>query len=275
MRLLFYTLVGLFLISCINNSPNRPEDTGTILCEVYGKRLFYNDVRGVIPPAMNTNDSIIFMKSYVERWIKDALLLHEAELNTPIDLDIDKLIQDYRSSLLMVNYEKQLIETKLNSFIDTSELRSYYESHIDDYILPESIAQIALFKPEIKNKASRAVWEKGKKDGLRSLEPYCGGEESYCFLDRYQWLPLSEINSLLPSQINSQNWLKKGELSVPKAYLHIFELHLKSDPAPMDYVEEEIRRSLMHDKRSELINNRRNELYQNELDKTNVKNYVQ
>lgn len=268
-------LLGL-CSSCEMLLKDRTENSSdSILCEVYDQRLMYSEVSPVIPPGSSTNDSILFVKSYVDRWVKDALLLREAELSVSSDLDIEEMVDDYRASLLLVNYERRLFAETLQEDPLDAELNEYYNGHLDDFKLGESIAKLCLYKPVKKDQRSRVLWDRAKAEGFDLLAEACKEDEAYCFLDSTIWLPYSEINSLLPEARDTDDWLKDGEISIKDIHLHIFAHRRQTDQAPFDYVREEVRRSLLHEKRSQLIQQKRNELYQNELDKTNVKNYVQ
>lgn len=52
---------------------------------------------------------------------------HEAEVNLPPDLNIDKLVRTYRASLITHNYEVALAEQLLDSTISQAELNDFYE----------------------------------------------------------------------------------------------------------------------------------------------------
>lgn len=272
--------IGIYLLLCSILSScgwrqQVPVDKETILCEVYGKRLLYSEVAGVIPSSLSSTDSTVFIKNYVDRWIKDALLLRQAELNVQDELNVTKLVEAYRESLLLVNYEKQLYETQLEMEISPLDMATHFEEHKDDYLLSESVAKIALFKPVSRDSKSRKLWNRSKTESLKVLEESCAEEGAYCFSDTSIWLPLLEINTLLPQGDLTDSRLKVGDVAVAEAFLHIFELYNKGEIAPIEYVDEEIRRSILFERRSDLLKRKRNELYEKELDKSNVKNYVQ
>ncbi len=267
--------VTLLLSSCELFQREQKDQGDSILCEVYDQALMYSEVSPLIPPGSSKNDSILFVKSYVDRWIKDALLLRQAELSVSSDLDIEEMVDDYRASLLLVNFERQLFSDALEGDISEQETLDYYNSHLDDFKLGQSIAKLCLYKPAKKDSKSKRLWERAGDEGYDLLAEACKEEDAYCFLDSTIWLPYDEINSLLPEEEESDDWLRDGEINRRDVHLHIFALHRQTELAPLDYVVEEVRRSLLHEKRSQLIQQKRNELYEKELDKTNVKNYVQ
>jgi len=250
-------------------------DTETVLCEVYGRRLLYSDVASVMPSSLSSTDSTVFLKNFVDRWIKDALLLRQAELNVQEDLDVEELVEAYRESLLLVNYEKQLFDTELDYNITSDDMKAHFDTHHDDYLLSESVAKIALFKPVARNSSSRKLWTSAMKNSLNELSTACEEDGAYCFVDTTIWLPIEEIQTLLPDGELNESKLRLGDIAVKDAFLHIFDLKRSGEISPIEFVEDEIKRSILYERRSKLLKRKRNELYEKELDKSNVKNYVQ
>ncbi len=272
--LLYVILLASLLASCQYFQP-RSQTTETILCEVYGKKLLYRDVQSVIPSFESKTDSILFVKNYVNRWIKDALLIRQAELNVSQNLDVQKLVDDYRSSLLLVNYEQELYADQLDSVITHADLEEHYAAHKDDYQLQEDIVKCALFKPVVKNSESKKLWNKALSDSWDVIAEACAADEAYCFLDTAQWLSRTDLETLLPEIPASSSWMRVGDITASQIHLRIFDLAYSGEVAPMHAVNQELRRSILFERRSKLLQIKRNELYNMELDKSNVKNYVQ
>ncbi|MFN6071273.1 MAG: hypothetical protein ACK489_03305, partial [Bacteroidota bacterium] len=78
------------------------------LARVYNKSLYIKDLEGMFPPGTSAYDSSLITNAYTQRWVREAVLLYEAENNLPKDLNIDRLVRDYRSSLVRNNYEQVL-----------------------------------------------------------------------------------------------------------------------------------------------------------------------
>ncbi|MDP4852420.1 MAG: hypothetical protein NWR22_04470, partial [Saprospiraceae bacterium] len=88
-----YLLVGLVFLgySC---SENIQSNNGNfILARVYNKSLYIKDLEGMFPPGTSDYDSSLITNAYTQRWVRDAVLLYEAENNLPKDLNIDRLVR--------------------------------------------------------------------------------------------------------------------------------------------------------------------------------------
>jgi hypothetical protein len=138
--LIFFSLVtlALFCWQC-GDSDNPPKEGDQLLAKVYNKTLYRSELDGIVPEGSTPNDSILMVTAYAQRWVRDQLLMYEAERNIPKDLNIDQLVRDYRASLVRYNYEEQIISERLDSTVSETELREYYESNTDQFQLESTI----------------------------------------------------------------------------------------------------------------------------------------
>ena len=112
-----------------------------LLAKVHNKSLYLSDMEGMIPEGLSSEDSSLIINAFVERWARDAVMMYQAERNVPKDLNIDKLVRDYRASLLTNNYEKILVEQLLDSLVTQQELADFYELNKSQYQLEFDIVR--------------------------------------------------------------------------------------------------------------------------------------
>ena len=67
-----------------------------LLASVYNRSLYLTDIEGMFPENATKQDSQQVINAYVDRWIRDNIIMAEAERNVPKDLNIDELLQKYR-----------------------------------------------------------------------------------------------------------------------------------------------------------------------------------
>ena len=106
-----FCIVSLFvLFSC---AANVGDD---IIASVDDSELFLSDVLREMPS--NIEDSAYFVQYYMDKWIREKLMLYHAELNLSIDMkDYEKQIDEYRSSLLIYAYQQQLLNQNFDTMI--------------------------------------------------------------------------------------------------------------------------------------------------------------
>ena len=139
-----------FLTTCLwvscTPAEKIPEENDVELAKVFNKKLFLSELEGMVPEGATPEDSIKIINAEVERWARETLLMQEAEKNIPTDLNIDRLVRDYRMSLIRHNYEQFLVETQLDSVISEQELNDYYEKNKEQYQLKSSIIRCFFIK---------------------------------------------------------------------------------------------------------------------------------
>ncbi|HSF88069.1 MAG TPA: hypothetical protein VLA46_01565 [Saprospiraceae bacterium] len=77
---------------------NTPEPI--ILAQVFDYKLYFDDIKDLIQGYANAEDSIQQVRSLTEHWVRDRLILVEAEKKFPKEVNMNKLLEDYRQSLL-------------------------------------------------------------------------------------------------------------------------------------------------------------------------------
>src|SRR5688572_22527459 len=104
--------IAALIISCGRKS----EDENKVLARVGDKKLHYSDLADFYLENRGNGDSAILTSGFIENWIKQQVLLEKAEDNLPSDQKkLEKQVQDYKSTLLIYEYQKQLI----NQMLDT------------------------------------------------------------------------------------------------------------------------------------------------------------
>jgi len=131
----------------------------------------------MIPTETSSEDSALIINAFIEHWARDAVVLKEAERNLPKDLDIEKLVEDYRASLLRDNFERMLIASELDTFVPREQIESYYGNAKGDYLLKTDLLRAYLVKlpadaPERKEKFE-ALWKQPEAnyDALLVVQP--------------------------------------------------------------------------------------------------------
>ena len=126
MRLLWISLViTLFLSTCQKNTENK----GEVVASVYGKNLYKSDLEDIVYDGISYNDSVLRAKVYVDKWVRNQLLLRQAENNLkPSQLDFSKRLEEYRNSLVINEYETELIKQNLDTKVTEDQIYEYYKN---------------------------------------------------------------------------------------------------------------------------------------------------
>ena len=54
---------------------------------MYDVYLYPSDIEGIVPKGTSNEDSLLLVQSYIENWVRQTLLIKQAEENVDIDLE--------------------------------------------------------------------------------------------------------------------------------------------------------------------------------------------
>ena len=278
--LIFFLLVsGCFLACKSEQAP--PEANDILLATVHGKPLYLSEVNAMVPSEATSEDSAMIAGAFMEKWIREALLMNEAERNLPKDLKIDELVRDYRASLIRHNYEKILVELQLDSTITSQELADYYEINKEQFRLENPIVR-CLFMEVPKNstqlKEADKIWKNHGKSEDKSLSEFAATHSTQFMLNDSVWYRPDYLMTLLPEKDRkSKNFTNGTKLNATddqfKYYLSILDRIPKGEIAPIEYVIDQMSRVILHKRKIALLNEKREEIYEREINRNTIKVY--
>jgi hypothetical protein len=281
---LFFSLMRLsllFIVIALVLGACGDKDTGNKdreIAKVYDKSLLASETAGVVPPGTNPQDSALLVNAFIQRWISDQLLMYEAERNIPKDANIDKLVRDYRASLVRFNYEEQLIGQKLDSTVNETEVREFYEAHKDEFQLQSTILKCLLVKMPVSGPTSEMtkLWNSRSDSDAAKMMELAKNKATLALLDRNKWYRLDEVAAILPQGTLTADNIgsrREGTLSEGdhKYYYRVLETVRGKETAPFDYVQEQASKVILHKRKQDLLENWKKEVYENELRRGNIK----
>lgn len=271
------TAVLLFLtFACGESDPNAGDP---VLAQVHKKTLRLSELEGMFPEDATADDSLLIRQAFVRRWIRETALEHEAERNLPPDLNIDRLVRDYRSSLVSSHYEEVLISMRLDSSISKEELLAYYESSKGQYLLEKPIVRCLFIRvpyPTPEEDTLQQLWNNGKITDTMALKNYCERLSEVALLQPEAWYSLDDIAEQLPEgTLTAANVNSKREFSQQdgsnRYYFRLLEMKPRLEIAPLSYVEDQARKVILHGRKAKVINEAREEIFERELRGKNIK----
>jgi len=278
-RTLIYFLLALGLLSLWHCSDpnNAPKAGDTLLAKVYNKSLYLSQLEGIVPEGTTTGDSVLMVTAYTQRWVREQLLMYEAERNIPKDLNIDKLVRDYRASLVRFNFEQQIIAEKLDSTVSEAELKTFYENNKDQFQLENTILKFQLLKlpPNAPQNELNKLWYSRSASDEAKLRSYAKQWAALALLDTEKWYKLDEVAALLPKGTLSSDNVgsrREGTLSDGdfRYYYRVVESVKGKETAPFEYVKEQASKVILHKRKQQLLEKWKEDLYQKELRRENI-----
>lgn len=270
--LVFFLVVFAFSCSKSNN-----EIENIPLARVHNKFLYESDIKSLFNSNISKEDSIVVARNYINNWIKKQLLMQKAELNLNEESkDIEKQIEDYRSSLLIFKYKQELIKQKLDTIITNQEIENYYNEYSGNFILNHNIVK-ALFlkisKEAPENDKVKRWYKSNDPENLSRLEDYC-----YQYATKFddfdnKWIPFNNLLIEIPTNINDQerylryNKYIETEDDLFYYFVKINEYSLKSTVQPLEYAQLKIKSILLNKRKFTFIDELENTIYNDALNR--------
>lgn len=268
----FYLIVFIFslLSGCSFFSKSTSGDV--VVAEVGSKVLLQRELASALPRGITKTDSANQAKDYIQRWIKQELMLKVAEENLADDQkDVQRELDEYRTSLLIHRYQQQLISQKLDTVITTDNIRRFYDLNPQKFILDQHIVK-AIYIEVPKNIAKSDQlkrWMSSSDDKSQTeLEKY-----SFQYATKFdnfneQWVSLNQIKSRMPvsfatsdASLTRNSFIESTDDT--KYYLaSIKEFRLVGDKAPFEFVKDRIANLILNERKMEFIEGLQKNIYQ-------------
>ena len=262
----FLVLPLLFLFSCKDGFNFNRDTKDPIIAKVGEKNLFKSQIAELIHPGTSPTDSAAIVDGYIENWIRENLMILEAEKNVAADINLNKLVDDYRSSLLVYNFEKRLVDQMLDTIITMDEKRDYYESFKNQYLLSHPIFKCVIAKVSSKASGLKDIKNAlGKADMTESI--FLIKEKAvYHHLDTAKWMTIEDLESLLPKGMIEISELSGGKVFQKKEkdyeyFVKIITYYDEKRIPPSDYIEGKIIKTILSERKIELLKKYRQDLY--------------
>ncbi|MDX1684272.1 MAG: hypothetical protein R3275_03490 [Saprospiraceae bacterium] len=261
---------------------NVAEEEDVVLAEVYGTQLKLSDLSLVVDSYDDSKDSLAALKTAINRWVKDKLLLHEATENIPEDLDIDKLVKEYRESLIRHHYEQKLVSSQLDTVITEFDLMNHYEENKSRYTLEKSIIRclyIKVRKPVRSIKRIEEWLDEPTTANLVNMRQYCTNYAEFCLVNPDKWYKWEDVKQSFPKQFKVKD-LKAGNQRTFADFEHqyfikILEFVSKKNEAPLSYFEEQAEKLIIRERKNRLLEELKSRLYEEAKGSQNVKIYIE
>ena len=269
-RSLLFTLI--LLTSCTGFFKKKTERP---LARVYDDYLYESDMKGVVNPGVSASDSIMIVKSYVDKWVRQRLILHQAGKNLQSSqLDFSKQLENYKNSLIIFEYENQLIHQKLDTLVTGDEISNYYNTNQNTFLVRDIIVRVQYAKLPLKSKfipQARLLLISGKPDDRNKLADLCEQQSFGYFIDDQKWIFFSDLMNQVPLRpADREDFLKKNKhVEVSDAtftwLIRFSDYRLKDSNSPLELEQQKIHNIILNKRKMELLGKMHDYIYQNAL----------
>lgn len=278
---------GLFALMCIllpvsckwNNSVTEYVYGKTPIVEIGTDVLYAEDIKQVVPLGLSETDSTLFAREFIKNWAQDVLFYQNAIRNIPDTKDIDRLVENYRRSLIEHEYQRRLIEQKFSSEIADEDIEQFYNDNERLFVLDESLLKGLFLK--ISNKSHdlgdiRKLYTRQDDESFEEIEKYSIRNAARCEFFYDNWRTVAEIEVLLPgldkpleSMLRENNSFEfRDEEYI--YLLNVSEYALKGGIEPLDHARSRIRGLLINSNEVSYMRKIKEDLYDAAIEKNRI-----
>ena len=276
-QLFNYSIIVILMFSCGNT---RKDDVA--VAKVRDKYLYFSEMKEIFPKGCTNEDSLSLAKMYIDNWIKTRLMLQKAELNlSPEELNISEELENYRTSLLIYKYRDRILQEKLDTMVSDSQLKSYYESNLDNFTSNDYFVKAVYIKlpKDAPNSWNIRRWlASALENDIEELTDYCRKYAvRYSFFDD-EWILWTDIERLFPQIESATRQMKQNNLIEQhddnfKYFVHIREKRTPGDPYPLSFVKNKVKSIIINKRKLKFISELERNIYNDALEKNQFEIY--
>jgi hypothetical protein len=249
----------LMLFACSKSSKTDKK----ALARVNSSYLYSSDMEGM-GSGLSKEDSATQVSLYIEKWAVDQLMLEMAnsKLNQKESEKIDRMVENYRNSLVVAAFEEESVRKELDTLVSSEQITAYYKINRDQYISGKEMIRCHFVRvkrslPDI-DKLRNWFKSDDKKD-FEKVKEYCLSKQGINFvLDSDEWINPEKIAEMLPEKSLDLSTVKTDRSydRTEDDYLYlfrVFEIRERNSPIPMSQVKDEIAKIILQQRSNEIL----------------------
>lgn len=271
-------LTLLITSSCTKNNigGNAIDESKGPIVTVYGHTLYQTDISGLIDYTTSKEDSANIVDSYVTAWVNDQLYFNKAKENVDNSKAIEKMVDEYRQSLVVSEYQNRLLKEKIGESVSNSTLESYFNQHKENFELKENLVKglFLIVSSNSKELNDFRKWYASKDPSVinnieQNLLKNAVGYENFF----NTWVSFDKVLENIPASITDQEKFLKTNKTYEVSdstfvyLLNIKEYKLKGTDAPFDYVKDDVKASYLESKRTDFLDDMKKNIRKEAEDK--------
>ena len=254
-------VVSLVFTACTFFDSNKNTEA---IARVNSDYLYAADIANLVPPGISKEDSIVIVRSFIDRWASKKLLIKVAEvnLNKNKKAEFDTLIQQYKIDLYTKAYLEEIVKRTTDTVISETELRNYYNENKENFKSNGTLVRlryISLQKDNPKVDLIKSKFFDFRKSDKKFWDTYSLQLNSFAFNDSI-WTELSQVYDKLRfiTPDNRDSYILPGK-TIQKIedknvyFVKISNVIDKNQVAPYQYLKPTLREVILNKRKLELI----------------------
>jgi hypothetical protein len=271
----------LLMASCHFFEQKQEED---VVARVGNQFLYKSDIQHIVGPGTPPTDSILLVKTFIDKWATQKLLMEKAKINlTQERLDAyDELVANYKTDLYTKGYVDIIATQSLNTQINEQELDYFYTQNQDNFRLNEELIQLRYIHVGSDNRSINNIKQQLYRFNEKDKQELQEREIQFktISLNDSVWVQAQTVKNFIPvvTDENYDELLKKSnrlELqdSLGVYLIFINDVLLRNEIAPLSYVRPTIEQIILNRRKLDIIRNLEKDILQDALRNNNYEVY--
>ncbi len=257
---LYISVLLLLLVSCDWFQKQNPDN---IVARVNEHLLYEEDLIKALPKDLSYQDSVVFAKSYIDKWAKNKIILDKAKFNLSIEEQkrYNQMVDNYKTELYKKAYMDALLQKKVDSIIDSLSIVEYYKEHKDIFRVNEYLIKLRYLYIKNNLKNFSKIKENFKRFDIEDQDYLLNDQLKFdkVNLNDSVWVKSIDVYRQLDDLSSSQhkNLLGKNryieiEDSIGTYLIFVKDVLKPNSRAPISYIKPTIEQILKSKKKLEL-----------------------
>ena len=264
-ELFFLSIVTSFVFMSCNNHTDR------VVAEAYYHKLYASELSQMLPTGLSAKDSAEIAAQYIEQWLMEQVILHEANRVLPMEeKKFKKEIENYKQLLTQQKFWEYVLPNDSLFQVKDEEVQKTIAHAHTNFVNEKEIVKINYVKlgtnSPIQNKVKNILFdEENRLLEKHQLEVLCSDSIEY-YIDDDTWLFWEdiqlEVNIDLPKNYDFAQPLIIEKYHDNSCYLIVI-LDYKSEQTGEDSRDyfESVRSMLIQQRKNDWIKQKMQQLY--------------
>ncbi|MCD7899008.1 MAG: peptidyl-prolyl cis-trans isomerase [Bacteroides sp.] len=274
------SLLLFFFLLCLSCDGKHGDRDKSLLVEVDGNYLYKEELEAALPVSISKDDSLLFAENYIRNWAENVLLYDVAQANIPDTKELERLVENYRKTLIVHTYQQELIKQRISSEFSEHELSNFYNENKQLFVLDRPLIKGLFLKvpfdaPQLTD--VREWYKTETQEALENLEKYSWQHAVTYDYFYDKWVLLSDVLGKMPFKEKSPDVYIKENRNIEVKddefyyFLNVIEYLGIGDEKPYDFARSSVLEMMTNLKKVDYIKSMKEDLYQQALKKNKIK----
>lgn len=251
----------MLFVSC---SYFKPEAKPQAIARVNDSYLFKDEIKDLVPPGTSKEDSIVIVRSFIDRWASQKLMMNAAEINLSSEkqAEYNELIRQYKIDLYTKGYLEEIVKTTVDTIISEAELKGYYKENKENFKTDGTLVKlryIHLPKDHPKFQTIKSKFFDYRKSDKKFWDTYGMQFKSFVLNDSV-WVEMNQVYRKLPfiTPDNRAQYISSGKSIEKQDSLDVYLVKVtnvldKNQVSPYEYIKPTLEQVILNKRKLELI----------------------